>query len=435
MRDRKRWIKVGGVILAVLLVSGAVYIWVNCPEESLRASIAEAFAIDEPRLLVMNLPPKASRYPGGVILTWTGIPFGKLTSSDDSDLSRGTTTLVSGTHDGMRHGEGSVAQALFNYLIDASRSISLQFDVQEARAVEMPAERIRERVENHIRGDDDREDESRKLTVILRSYEGQIRARVKRKSDVTAEAWAELRSKLESAREGARVRVSSGAEDELVVQVEEPVVFAFEAARADEFLQNVPRTRRRDPVRENDGSDPETSIRALLEFDPERIPSLPQALLEIGPGVESAILNVMRTGDRKVRERGRTILKKVPDAVKSTGPTAEGSPEPDRPVLRAREILALQDQDASAIPKIKSALQDENPAVRFLAIEALQGFELQSEELIPQIERSLEDADAVNRDALHARVEELRLNPAVDPRIRDASRRLLEDRRVRPEVR
>jgi DNA-directed RNA polymerase specialized sigma24 family protein len=212
------------------------------------------------------------------------------------------------------------------------------------------------------------------LSVVVRSYEGKIGTKVKRATSFTLEGWAKLNTDLQalaSTDNEAKIEVASAANDEFEISVEEPTVFAFEAARVDECLANVPPLQRQPPVKEPGNTEPNQSIRKLMEFDPARIPDLSEALQEIGPGAEPAILEVMKAGDKRVRERGAHLLKNLPHSPRASLPTPSDMLESADPVLRARAVRMLGEQGTDALPQLEVALKDEHPAVTFLAIDAV----------------------------------------------------------------
>lgn len=429
MVDRRNfWIRIGIPTAAAAIVTAVVLIFTKTGERTLREIVARNFGVAEPDLLIINLPPRPSRYPGSLLLQWNALPF-RTVKADDPNLERGSPTALGGTHDEMRQGQGSLAAAVFSELVEAGRNVSLSFHCEEARAVEMSARTIRDLVQECTEaGDDSEVDPATLLSVVVRAYEGRIGIRVQRSEHFSLEAWAKLNRDVQdladSSAEG-EVTVSSSVEDEFAVSIVEPTVFAFEAATVDDFLANVPPSKRKVPVEAPGDTEPARSVRKLMEVGPERIPELEQALREIGPAVEPAILDVMEEGDEQTRRRGKVLLRNLP---LSPGATTLAPGEMIRsgdPVLRARGVLLLDRQGTEALKELKPALADTHPAVRFLALDKLGSLQTPPEEVVPVLEAAIEGSDAVNREAALKRAGEISIDPAVNTRIREAARSAL----------
>jgi hypothetical protein len=152
----------------------------------------------------------------------------------------------------------------------------------------------------------------------------------------------------------------------------------------------------------------DTIVSQIIRLDPEILPrdAFPGSL-ELGTEVTDAVLRVMREGDVEERERGLSLLRKLPRDVLPDAP-AEGVRDAD-PAVRAVSILELAETRGGTWTRdVARALDDEDPVVRFVASEALVSADS------PEAREALVSGGRADDPAVHAAVSAARFQLARD---------------------
>lgn len=225
------------VLLAATVLVGVAAAIITVPrllQRSFKAQIAEFLQAPEDAIHV-NLPPAAGRYPGCIVaigdgtlrLVQAGLPT-------DPDLLRGEEMKVAWQGGDVSSAAGSAAFARVGELIKSSAVSKVDLTIKGARLYEMPDPKLSERamtnVTSRLKGE--------ALYIVVRAVEGIPVLKLSRGSKTSAEAWAKVREDAKANRD-VRVSGDTRSDDELSIELEAPVVIAYEVALARYFSNSL----------------------------------------------------------------------------------------------------------------------------------------------------------------------------------------------------
>ncbi|TFF27447.1 hypothetical protein E3C22_03025 [Jiella endophytica] len=191
----------------------------------MRQAIADQFGIERGSF-VLNFPPRPGCLPASIFTDDLKIPL-KRTARDDPALDRGPAFDFSAdlSFDAGAEAQTNVA-SFFGVKADASNASDAKLEFRNARAVEMLGAEMKKRV---LADPDAKAAAERRVSpfMVSRAFEGKVSLRLTRKAGMSADAWANIKAQPVEVRAG--VHVSAG--DEVVITVDDPVVFAFEVVR------------------------------------------------------------------------------------------------------------------------------------------------------------------------------------------------------------
>jgi len=388
------------IVIAAAVVA-APLCWVFWPREpGFRDAVVDTYGIESDGLLFINVPPRPHRYPGTLLMTLEGlyVLYSK-TESNDPDLEHGEAAAVSGNYGELRSAEGSLVQSAFKEIAKAQRNVTLTFRIEDGRIVEMEGDKVRAKLQalRDARpeiADEDVASELAKLTVVIRAYEGKLRIGIERTSSMSAEAWADLQKALvETAEAEAKLDLARETQEELELAVDVPFVFAFLAARADQYLASAPFSGLAQPTSVETEEEANRAIEMMMRWDPSTIPELKQALREFGPKATPAIERAIRRTDPVDRNRGIYMLRHVEPPVRITAADPRRLLESAEITDRLWGIRRLAEEGRGSIASIARAADDDAPAVRLMALETLVEMKADAATLRPVVEKTIEDPD------------------------------------------
>jgi len=227
-----------GLLLAAAAII-APWVWTS---RDLRMALGDALNIgkESREFFFLNLPPAVGRYPGSTFLTNQWEPV-ELVAPNDAKLKRTQKFTLVANATRMASGSEQLLSKSLGQMASNSGAAEFEIQVHEGQVVEMKYADLEEHLQETLKLL--RASGSNVVPmVIVRSYEGKISVRLKRKQDASATAWAELKehaakqAKQESDKEPAKapsVRFETGfmGEDAILLDVPEPVVFAFEVSK------------------------------------------------------------------------------------------------------------------------------------------------------------------------------------------------------------
>lgn len=388
------------ILLAVLVVAlGSIGLFVFWPEPSLppgdegqdlRSALASSLpSLESDSLLFINIPPAGARYPGSILLAAGNVPL-ELARAEEGGFTAGQpasarTRLRAGSSASLGVGVGLDGTGWLQSALDVlagregDAEVSLSF---EGRTVEsdgllerIGASRVAERLT----------EEGIDAYVIFRAWRGTLALTVQRRSGADLQVLDSISSELQelAGRAGGGVSFSGSLDQdrESEFRLVDDDVFAYEGYAVAPLYRLAAGIAEDDPVVGGEaairpvGPAPaanlDTVVSQIIRLDPEILPrdAFPGSL-ELGPEVTDAVLRVMREGDTEERERGLSLLRKLPRDVLPDAP-AEGVRDAD-PAVRAVSILEMAETRGGTWTRdVARALDDDDPVVRYVASEAL----------------------------------------------------------------
>lgn len=387
--DKRRvvWIVVAVIVLAV-----AVFVvprWLV--QQDPLALLAERLGVDEDTL-ILNLPPRPSRYPGTVLLPRLENAPVVFVESNDAQLKRGSEYDLGSKHSTQGSIKGSLDSSVLGEVANGLEHVEFQIEVPRGQVVEMLVPDLLARIRgSSIASRDSGAD------VVVRSFEGRIRYSLRRRSDYSLELWRSFTEELENADsddELVEVRVATGssADSEVTIEVTEPVVFAYLVSPASELMTVASLDDATLVPREQMRSDPRAAVEGLLDIGVTELPDATRSLREIGPGAEPALEDVMRSSGQTRRIEGARLFMKLPPITSLTSPES-----PRRTDLRA--ILDAASRGPSGVVFLTDALGNDDSAARLLAAENLGELATAAAGAADALRTGLDDADAAVRVA------------------------------------
>jgi hypothetical protein len=228
------------IVSAALLVAAGAFVIVRltAPPKDLRSALAAALRLPKERELnfFVNLPPAGSRYPGAILVAPQMLVLEPSTSSD--------TGIVEGDHFTLVTSDAVVAGALSSFQSDLlttagrdKENLDVALQVSNGRVLEMAVPQIKQR----LLSSQSAQSAANKGTdpiVITRAYAGVLTFILRQRSDAGARLIADLAKAPELTAGGSvKLDASKTGQGELSIQVERPVVFAFEASSA-QYITN-----------------------------------------------------------------------------------------------------------------------------------------------------------------------------------------------------
>jgi hypothetical protein len=223
------------IVSAALLVAAGAFViaHLTAPPKDLRSALAAALHLPKERELsfFVNLPPAGSRYPGAILVAPQMLVLEPSTSTD--------TGIVEGDHFTLASSDAVVADALSSFqsslLTTAGRdkeNLDVNLQVSNGRVLEMGVPQIKQR----LLSSQSAQSAANKGTdpiVITRAYVGSLTFILRQRSAAGARLIANVAKAPEFATSGSvKLDASKSSQGELSIQVEQPVVFAFEASSA-----------------------------------------------------------------------------------------------------------------------------------------------------------------------------------------------------------
>ena len=230
------------VVASTLLVAGAAFVIVHltAPKKDLRAALAAALHLPKEREqnFFVNLPPAGSRYPGAIMVVPQMLVLEPSTADE--------TGLVEGDHFTLVSSDAVVADALTGFqsnpLTTAGRdkeNVDVSLQISNGRLLEMAVPELKQR----LLASQSAQSAANKGTdpiIITRAYAGILTFILRQKSSAGARLIADVAKSPELAAGGSiKVDASRTGQGELSIQVEQPVVFAFEASSARYITQHL----------------------------------------------------------------------------------------------------------------------------------------------------------------------------------------------------
>jgi len=229
-------------VAVALLVAGAAFVIVHltAPSKDLRGALAAALHLPKEREqnFFVNLPPAGSRYPGAIMVVPQMLVLEPSTANE--------TGLVEGDHFTLVSSDTVIADALTGFqsnpLTTAGRdkeNVEVSLQVSDGRVLEMAVPALKQR----LLSSQSAQSAANKGTdpiVITRAYAGILTFILRQKSSAGARLIADVAKSPEPAAGGSiKVDASRTGQGELSIQVEQPVVFAFEASSARYITQHL----------------------------------------------------------------------------------------------------------------------------------------------------------------------------------------------------
>jgi hypothetical protein len=229
------------VATALLVAVGAfVIVRITAPPRDLRAALAAALHLPREREqnFFVNLPPAGSRYPGAIMVVPQMLVLEPSTADE--------TGLVEGDHFTLVSSDAIVADALTGFQSNPlttaghdKENVDVALQVSNGRVLEMAVPELKQR----LLSSQSAQSAANKGTdpiVITRAYAGILTFILRQKSSAGARLIADVAKSPELAAGGSiKVGASRTGQGELSIQVEQPVVFAFEASSARYITQHL----------------------------------------------------------------------------------------------------------------------------------------------------------------------------------------------------
>lgn len=216
----------------VYLAVGFLLLTTSALRADFKDSLASRLSVD-PTYLVVNLPPRPEAWPGA-IFTWNlRIPIHRGNSKDPA-LRSGTPIAINATEaiDVSAGAKGGYASWL-GLSASAADLADVTLSLPDVTVVDMEVGELIKRVKAS--------DEAVKAAkrgqaplIVIKSYAATPIITVKRKSGVSAEAWAKLNKEAQVA-----LQAQMTSADSITYKGSEPIVFAFETQQVDFDLKDL----------------------------------------------------------------------------------------------------------------------------------------------------------------------------------------------------
>jgi hypothetical protein len=183
---------------------------------------------EPPEYLLMNLPPRAGVYPGAIFTYDMRVPIQRVTS-DDPSLQRGEPTSIMATElVDLGAGVGAAVARIVSLDANVSHVATVRIAFPDTRAVDMDLGELEKRVKQSAEAIDAIKRGQIPL-VVVKSFEGTFEVTLTKKSDATAEAWANVRQ----AAANVSLHATATTGDQLTYKIDKPIVYAFSTMKAD----------------------------------------------------------------------------------------------------------------------------------------------------------------------------------------------------------
>lgn len=222
------------VTVAVLVAATAfVIVRITTPSKDLRAALASALHLPKEREqnFFVNLPPAGSRYPGAIMVVPQMLVLEPSTADE--------TGLVQGDHFTLVSSDTVIADALTGFqsnpLTTAGRdkeNVEVSLQISNGRVLEMAVPELKQRLLSS-QSAQSAANKGADPIVITRAYAGILTFILRQKSSAGARLIADAAKSPELQTAGSiKLDASRTGQGELSIQVDQPVVFAFEASSA-----------------------------------------------------------------------------------------------------------------------------------------------------------------------------------------------------------
>jgi hypothetical protein len=230
------------IVAAAVLVAATAFVIVRLatPSKDLRSALAAALHLPKDRAqnFFVNLPPAGSRYPGAVMV----VPQMLILEPSTADA----TGIVEGQHFTLVSSDTVVADALTGFQSDPlttaghdKENVEVALQVSNGRVLEMAVPELKQR----LLASQSAQSAANKGTdpiIITRAYAGTLTFILRQKSTAGARLIADAAKSPELQTAGSiKLDASRTGQGELSIQVEQPVVFAFEASSARYITQHL----------------------------------------------------------------------------------------------------------------------------------------------------------------------------------------------------
>ena len=229
------------VTVAVLVAATAfVIVRITTPSKDLRAALASALHLPKERgqNFFVNLPPAGSRYPGAIMVVPQMLVLEPSTADE--------TGLVQGDHFTLVSSDTVIADALTGFqsnpLTTAGRdkeNVDVSLQISNGRVLEMAVPELKQRLLSS-QSAQSAANKGVDPIVITRAYTGILTFILRQKSSAGARLIADAAKSPELQTAGSiKLDASRTGQGELSIQVDQPVVFAFEASSARYITQHL----------------------------------------------------------------------------------------------------------------------------------------------------------------------------------------------------
>jgi hypothetical protein len=394
-------------LIALLLLGVIATLWVpGLFHRSLKTILAGALNI-RARDLYLNIPPLGQRYPATVILLKAGgYSFYQADPARwNANLVPGIRLQVGDVQDVKSSTRGS--SSLLGLAVQNQDIAEVVLEIPDSRPIEPTLPEIfaalpaRASLEGLLSGPDE-------PVVVVRSFEGHIALRMRRKQSTSLEAWGSAGNEAEKVAgdplSDATVRWEGDRNHEgtLVIESKSPIVFAFEVMPLQKVLTYAPEDSvTPDAARPFVGGAGE-AVDALIRIGPTSVPSLPEVVRELGDAGAARVLQVLADGNPARRTAAAQIAAHLPPPRGvSSGP--EEALNDSSPRVRAWAVASAMKDGPRGLPLLIRAASDTEPAIRFLVMHAVGELGTQGANAIPALKQAEADRDPVVRfEALHS---------------------------------
>src|SRR5579863_2791112 len=223
-----------GIALAAFVI-----VRFTAPPNDLRSALAAALHLPKAQAkdFFVNLPPAGSRYPGGILVVPRMLVL-ETSSGDDSGI-------IAGDHFTLSASDAAVADALTGFqsnpLTTAGRdkeNVELTLRINDGRVLEMAVADLKHKLLSS-QSAQSAANKGVDPIVVTRAHVGVLTFTLRQKSDAGARLIAAAAKSPDlPANNTIKVDASKADQGELSIQVNQPVVFAFEASSARYITQN-----------------------------------------------------------------------------------------------------------------------------------------------------------------------------------------------------
>lgn len=224
--------KVATIIVFITVVIGiSVFIVGNMQKKTLKDAIASAVNI-EPSKLLLNLPPKAVRFPG-TILSPKSSSFMVYTAGDlnDKSILKGERFAIEAVINDMSNVRATGQNTLLNSAFFNSEQLEVTLNIQEAFVAELPISVLKDRINTNDLVQSALE-KSIEPIIVNRAYVGKVEYVIRALNEAgvkTLVGMARTGYKIQKARFGSfdfMDRIEG--KKEISFSINSPIVFAYE---------------------------------------------------------------------------------------------------------------------------------------------------------------------------------------------------------------
>lgn len=219
----------------------AVFIVPRFLKSDLRTSLAAVLNTDS-KMLVLNLPPAPSRYPGTILLpVGNSYAVFNYSDADHPQMQLGNKFEITAEVKDFSNVKSSPAAGILSGVFSNQQHFTLNIDISEGRIMELSTKDLKAMVNENpsiIKAANER----KKPIILQRSYEGVVTYQIKAKDEKGAELLAQVEEegKTLSKRVPEMTIEATNAKDKSVgLRIDEPVVIAFEGLEVSYVIDNL----------------------------------------------------------------------------------------------------------------------------------------------------------------------------------------------------